>query len=255
MLDESETVGREYLRLLAGRGMGSQLFHQDNDAFYDLVGLRKRAAEFVAGSSLICRAKSGDREAAVALKTSFWPFVQEFELAIDQQPLPREPLALKFGDAAMRRVFVGMARAIREMKSEEGSHAAHWRKDAECLGISFFADDRMPGVQELIDRAYTRDISLFFSMLAGTEFIAEELSRFLVDSQDFTGLFSRKRWMWGEIHLARHDDGGSHLEIDLDLARAYGSEDASRIEADVVSAMALFRKAADEIADAALLLA
>jgi hypothetical protein len=154
----------------------------------------------------------------------------------------------------MRRVFVRMARSVREMKSEEGSHAAHWRKDAECLGIRELGNDCVPAVQALIDSAYTKNLPRFFATLAGTEFIAEELARFLVDSEDFTNLFTRRRWVWGEVHLAPHD-GPSHLEIDLDLARAYdnGTSPAA-IERMVLETMSLFRKAADEV-DASLLVA
>jgi hypothetical protein len=199
------------------------------------------------------KARAGNKAAAIALKIGFWPFVQEFELAIDQQALPREPLTRKFGDRVMRRIFVGMARAVREMKSEEGSHAAHWRKDAECLGVRELGNDRVPGVQALIDRAYTKNLPDFFAMLAGTEFIAEELARFLIESEDFTTLFSRRRWVWGEVHLAPHDDGPSHLEIDLDLARAYDSSTSpTAIQRMIVDTIRLFGRAADEVDDSLL---
>jgi hypothetical protein len=228
-------------------------FYDDNRSYFDFDFLRHSAAELVAGLTLIRKARNGDNEAAVALKVGFWPFVQEFELAIDQQTLPREPLSRKFGDQVMRRVFVRMARAVREMKSEEGSHAAHWRKDAECLGVRDLGDRCLPAVQALIDSAYTRDLPSFFAMLAGTEFIAEELARLLVDSEDFTSLFSRRRWMWGEVHLVPHEDGPSHLEIDLDLARAYDTSDnAKAIERKVLDTIVLFGKAADQVYDSLL---
>ena len=233
--------------------MTGSLFHADNAAYFDLTSLRQSAAEFVRGARLLRRARAGDKAAAIALKIGFWPFVEGFELAIDQQVLPREPLTRKFGEPVMRRVFVGMARAVREMKSEEGSHAAHWRKDAESLGIRELGNDCMPAVQALIDRAYTKNLPSFFATLAGTEFIAEELSRFLVDAEDFTRLFSRRRWVWGEVHLAPHDGGPSHLEIDLDLARAYdASPSPTAIERMVFETMRLFRLAADEV-DSSLL--
>src|SRR5579863_1610901 len=151
--------------------MSAHLFFDSNDSFFDLTYLRRRAADLVSGLSLIRRARAGDKSAAIALKIGFWPFVQEFERAIDRQVLPKEPLARRFGDRAMREVFVGMARAVREMKSEEGSHAAHWQKDAECLGVADLGDRRVPAVQALIDSAYTRNRPRFFAMLAGTEFI------------------------------------------------------------------------------------
>ena len=229
------------------------LFHGDNDAHFDCAHLRRRAAEMVSGLPLIRDAGSGDMAAAVALKTGFWPFVREFELAIDQQALPRQPLTQKFGEAQVRRTFVGIARAVREMKEEEGSHAAHWQKDAACLGIAHLSDDRVAGVQALIDAAYTKDLPRFFAMLAGTEFVAEELSRYLTQSPAFTALFSRRRWVWGEVHLAPHEDGPSHLEIDLDLARAYAKGNScAEIEAAVLDAIDLFERAAYHVAEVSL---
>jgi hypothetical protein len=235
--------------------VAGSLFHADNAAYFDVASLRQSATELVRGLRLLRKARAGDKTAAMALKIGFWPFVQEFERAIDQQVLPREPLTKKFGENVMRRVFVGMARAVREMKSEEGSHAAHWRKDAECLGVKDLGDDCVPGVQALIDRAYSKHLPSFFALLAGTEFIAEELARFLIESDDFTRLFSRRRWVWGEVHLAPHDDGPSHLEIDLDLARAYDSGTSPpAIERMIFETIRLFGRAADEV-DAAVLVA
>jgi hypothetical protein len=228
--------------------MQARLFYPDNQTYFDLGYLRQSAADLVRGLSLIRRAREGDKAAAIGLKIGFWPFVREFERAIDQQALPREPLARKFGDPVMRRVFIWMARAVREMKSEEGSHAAHWRKDAEGLGIIELGNHRVPGVQALIDRAYTQDLPSFFALLAGTEFIAEELSRFLIDAEDFSNLFTRKRWVWGEVHMAPHDRQPSHLEIDLDLARAYDdSKSPAAVEQMVLDTIRLFGTAANEV--------
>lgn len=235
--------------------MDACLFYDDDRSHFDFDYLRRSAKELVSGLSLIRKARAGDKNAAIALKIGFWPFVQEFELAIDQQTLPREPLVRRFGDQVMRRVFVRMARSVREMKSEEGSHAAHWRKDAECLGVRDLGDDRLPAVQALIDSAYSKHLPSFFSMLAGTEFIAEELASLLTESEDFTNLFSRRRWVWGEVHLAPHEDGPSHLEIDLDLARAYDtSTNSAAIERMVLDTIVLFGRAADQV-DESLLVA
>jgi hypothetical protein len=230
--------------------MHVELFHADNGDFFDLHWLRRRAANIVAQSPLITGASRGDRRAATALKIGFWPFVSEFEHAIDRQSLPRQPLVDAFGAARVRRTFAAIARAVRDMKEEEGSHAAHWVKDARCLGVSLAADCRVPGVQRLIERSYTKNLPLFFATLAGTELIAEELSRLLVGSKRFTELFSRKRWLWGEVHVAPHQDGPSHLDIDLDLARAYGTGlAAGEIERMVAETGAIFAGAADQVAD------
>lgn len=233
--------------------MEHELFNEDNRYCFDLDGLRQQTAQVVRKSRLIRRAHEGELEAAVALKVGFWPFVSEFEQAIDQQSLPRLPLVNRFGEQRVRRVFVGIARAVRDMKQEEGSHAAHWRKDAQCLGINDLSGACVPSLRALIERSYTRDLAAFFATLAGTEFIAEELSRFLAGSRRFTDLFTRKRWIWGEVHLNPHDHGPSHLEIDLDLARAYAAAtDPTAIEEMVLDTVALFGRAADQVENALL---
>lgn len=230
--------------------MDTPLFHRDNLRHFDVDGLRRYAYRVISDSSLIRDAGQGDKRAATALKIGFWPFVRDFERAIDQQSLPRRPLAERFGAERLRQVFVGLARAVREMKHEEGSHAAHWRKDATCLGLDDLGgvdNHPVPGVGALIASAFIRNLPRFFAMLAGTELIAEELSRFLVGSPAFTGLFSRRRWMWGEVHLAPHGHGPSHLEIDLDLARAYDDSSKSAVAETVVDTIDLFGRAAREI--------
>jgi hypothetical protein len=228
--------------------MAIELFHADNCNFFDIPALRYRAGQIVRGSPLVCRAEQGDKAAAVALMIGFWPFVSEFELAIDAQTLPRLPLAENFGEPRVRRVFGGIARAVRDMKQEEGSHAAHWMRDAQCLGINDFAGPSVDAIQALINRSYTRDLPFFFATLAGTELIAEELSRFLVASSRFTELFSRRQWMWGEMHLLADDDGVSHLEIDLDLARAYRPQARpAELALPLLDTMLLFGRAGDEV--------
>jgi hypothetical protein len=233
--------------------MRVELFHDDNAVFFDLTGLRRRAAETVCGLSLIRQAEEGDRAAAVALKVGFWPFVREFEFAIDRQSLPRQALVDRFGERRVRQVFAGIAGAVRDMKQEEGSHAAHWMRDAQCLSVNDFGGPCTAGIQALIDRAYTRHLPGFFAMLAGTEFMAEELARLLVASTSFTRLFSRERWVWGEVHLMGDEDSPSHLDIDLDLARAYQTATGpTDIEDMVCDTFVLFARAADDVAEALL---
>ena len=135
------------------------------------------------------------------------------------------------------------------MKREEGNHAAHWQEDASCLGLNDLEGPIVPSVQKLIADAHTADQVYFFSVLAGTELVAEELSAFLVRAEKFLDLFNRKRWTWGEVHLIPHDDGGSHLDIDLDLARAYlaKGEDSESIGRSVIGTIELFAQAAREV--------
>ncbi len=236
------------------------LFHSDASSFFAFDELRAAARDFINRTPLVTHAARGDRAAAVALHVGFWPFVRDFELAIDQHGLPRGPLRSRFGGgrageargADVRRKIVALAQAVREMKEEEGSHAAHWVKDAAQLGLSSLEAAPLPAVGNLVAETATDDHAAFFAALAGTEFVAEELSARLVASAPFTGLFQRQRWMWGEIHLMPHDHGPSHLEIDMDLARAYVEDPQqakSIVEAHVRRTIDLFETAAIEVHD------
>jgi hypothetical protein len=65
------------------------------------------------------------------------------------------------------------------MQIEEKTHSAHWKKDAENLGIGSDTLDRagaVEGINQLIAGTYNRELTKFFATLAATEFIAEELA-------------------------------------------------------------------------------
>src|SRR5581483_8850899 len=167
----------------------------------------------------ITRAAAGDLLAARALHIGFWPFVHEFEKAIDSRmngfgALLRI-LYANFSKDLVRGVWQFIAPAVRQMQQEEGQHSAHWLKDAECLGLHDIGGFRAArGVQALIDSAYTDNFPEFFAVLAATEYISEELSKFLIAQPAYTDLFDRKRWVWGEIHAEPHqDEVVSHLVI------------------------------------------
>lgn len=238
-----ETVGSD----------GPCLFHSDTASVLRTDALRTAARHEVEQSTLIQRAGSGDRMAAAALHRGFWYFVREFERAIDMHGVlitsSRHILKEKFGADRARRVFTGLYQAVRDMKDEEGSHAFHWKKDARGLGITDLEQSLVvEGVKALVDCSYTRHLPRFFSVLAGTEFIAEELSRYLVSRRAYTALFAGTHWVWGEIHLAPHHHGPSHLEIDLDLARAIAQEEEEKcIFQMAYETICLFGKAADDV--------
>lgn len=247
------------------------LFYSDNDSYFAMTHLREVAAEVVRKSSLIRRCEGGDRRAAEGLYQGFWYFVSEFEKAIDARKMPRLPLYARFGVTKTRAklvdtsrairglreeefsgVFANIAHAVREMQQEEATHARHWIKDAENLGIGLIQMQSarvVAGVKNLVDRAYCEDMSRFFSVLAATEFIAEELAARLAHARSFTSLFRRKRAIWMEVHTIPHDHGPSHLEIDMDLARAYALEGSKpvQVESMVLDIIYLFGQAADDV--------
>lgn len=225
-----------------------QLFFQDQ--LLDLAGLRKVARSEVEQSTLITRSAEGDLRAAKALLDGFWPFVSEFEVAIDKHRIPRQPLQLKFGKGRTIEYLRSANAALQEMSREEGSHAIAWKNGAGAIGVHSFSKEVADGVQQLVDASYEKDEALFFAVLAGTEFIAEELSDRLVHSPAFTALFPKGRWLWGDIHLLPHD-GPSHLELDIDLARAYGvgtdSEIKGHLEGAISNVARLFGQAARDV--------
>jgi hypothetical protein len=218
---------------------------------FDVEVLRTEARRRLSALPLIQRASQGDVDAAQALHFGFWPFVREFEKIIDSQLIPRAPLWERFGRSAdIRQCIMAVAGTVRQMKAEEGSHAKHWARDARELGITLdTATQALPTVQALIQAALRREMPDYFAVLAGTEIVAEELAALLVGSPDFTRLFGRGRWVWGEVHLLAHQ-GASHLDIDLDLARAYCRHDVEaqeRLPTQIIQTISLFERAACEI--------
>jgi hypothetical protein len=224
------------------------LFHDDDDVVLGTASLREIAARGVRACPLMQKAWRGDRDAIAAMHIGYWPFVHEFERAIDLKMLPRAPLRERFGSDIFNAKFLALAREVREMKREEGSHAAHWVKDAHHFGIETLEGPAVPAVEALVARSHVESLPEFFSFLAATELVAEEVSAFLLTSAAFVEQSTRKRWVWGIVHTAPHGDGPSHLEIDLDLARAYQTQvKPEAIRALVLSTYRLFRQAADQI--------
>jgi len=230
------------------------LFYWPNTVV-DADALRAVAREEVRNNQLIRAAAEGNLDAARVLHIGFWPFVVAFEGIIDTRPIQRQPLQKRFGDEVTMAILRFARKEVEVMKEEEGSHAIAWRGDSFRLGITQAELDKAPYVPEvvrLIEMPQERNLDWFFCVLAGTEFIAEELSRYLVDSLPFTQLIRGGHWRWGEIHLADHHEGPSHLELDLDLARAYTVEEEDKAAAQQLSDYTLqtikqFGRAADDV--------
>ncbi len=252
------------------------LFHTDNAVVFNMDGMRAKARAVILSSKLIQRCLRGEPTAIVALHLGFWYFVYQFEKAIDAQAnsakLPREPLYAKFERKPTKvvqlktaqqirtlkhdefeSIFGHLEAEVREMQRDEYKHSNIWRVDAKNLGInSAQLDDAtvVPGVRALVESAYVKnDLVAFFAVLAATEFIAEELGFILSPKgSPFTLVFLNGRWFWGEVHTIPHGDGPSHLEIDLDMARAYdAASDPSRIEVLVERTINMFGAAADQV--------
>ena len=251
------------------------LFHNDNHSYFDIEKLAGATREAMARCSLIQRCRAGDRGAAVAHMTGFWPFTRDFEKAIDRRAnsahLPREPLYAKFGRSKTRGTLLDSAKAIRslqdseiagvfedaranlvEMQKDEFRHSKHWQADARNLGLSYEvlqAAPVLPGVQALIDATTAGDLVEFFAgSLAATEFIAEEAGFTLANAPDYKRLFARGRSVWMEVHTVPHDGEPSHEEIVLDFARAYDTSGSPRrIEELVLRGVSAFAAAADEV--------
>lgn len=250
-------------------------FHYDNQSYFDMARLENVAYETLTKSSLICRARDGDRAAAIALSRGFWPFTRDFEQAIDKRAnsanLPRQPLYAKFGRSKAREALTGSARSVKnlldseivgifeearsnlvDMQKDEFRHSKHWEADARNLGISLNVLQSVPAlplVQRLIDGTESGDhVEFFAGALASTEFIAEALGAMLAASPAYTNLFERRRAIWMEVHTVPHDGEPSHEEIVMDFARAYDESDTpERIEELVIMGIELFGAAADEV--------
>ncbi|MBI4120655.1 MAG: hypothetical protein HY457_00145 [Parcubacteria group bacterium] len=223
----------------------------------DGVHLRQCAVKEVEKSTLMRACRDGDLQSVRALLIGFWPFVYEFEKAIDIQArrLPlRRILTEHLGLTTAQQYFVSRAKILRQMHEEEGEHAQIWRGDALKIGADLEslpkAHEKLPLMEALIATAYADDPFKFFCALAATEYIAEELSRFLCASSVFTSCFGG-RFGWGDTHIAVHD-GLSHLQIDEDFAAAvHPAKDRKQIaqamEREILAVQDLFGRASEEV--------
>ena len=240
------------------------------------MNLRAYVRGCMEDSVLIRRCAKGDLAAARAMSLGFWPFVFNFQEAIGERVaahLPLEPLYERFGRGITRKtlietkrklkilsksevdgVFSQAEQALMGMQHEELTHSFHWRADARNLGIShdeLNAASALLGVQVLVERVRCDDLVEFFARsLAATEFITEELGAKLAHCDAYTRLFGRKRAIWMEVHTIPHDDGLSHGDIVLGLARAYDTSSTSeRIETLVKQGIDDFAAAARDVAE------
>lgn len=213
----------------------------------DTDALRAFAVDTVRSMILARRCAAGERAAIAALHVQFWPYVSVFSGIIDRhaQALSVQPLIGRFGRERVRHYFVSTARELRRMRHEECEHAYLWKISAAEAGIALSAKPPLPAVKVLIERASTHDPVAFFAWLAGTEYVAEELARFLCSQQRFLACFSGHKWVWGDVHRVDHVDGPSHLEIDLDLCCAFLPETTSYkvVEKAIVDCLQAFLSA------------
>lgn len=219
----------------------------------DRQELRAKARAEVVGAPLLRACAAGHRNAVRAMLQGAWPFVQAFEQVIDLQVkrLPIRPLIARFGHAQIKHFFAQARAAVREMKEEEGSHAALWRAGADALGVDLTGVEPVRGIRTLMEGAEATDPVEFFCWLAGTEYIAEELAKYLCGAPSFVAVFPARRWLWGEVHMAQHE-GASHLEIDEDLARAYHpardpAAAGAALSAQIARCIRLFGVSAEDI--------
>lgn len=241
--------------------MKTRLFYGESKTpFVNAEALKALAHGTIAASPLMQLVYAGNRAAIEALLIGYWYFVYQFEVGIDRRAKElfryRKQLLARFGDFA--ETFRSIAKAVAEMKQEEGVHAKIWQADALRFGISSIQSETLAeGVRELVESAEIAPLWKHYCVLGGTEDIAVALSERAKDSPQFLSAFSNGRFLWGETHLLPDPPGRpSHHEIDRDLARALyavefpkATDDEARkalqsAEADTIR---LFGKAADDV--------
>ena len=178
--------------------------------------IREYVFEQVRSSSIMMRCAEGDRAEIKKLFEGLWPFVNGFWGFIEKQ-VP-SPLRLsKFYRYNPIRTSA-IVKQLRSMSKEEGDHAELWRSGYADLFDQGIPPVSRPSLVEPLMELGERPASMaeFFSFLAGTEFVAEEVSKYFLESKPFSKLFSACTWKWGDAHLEWHYP--SHLHIDIDLA-------------------------------------
>jgi|GEM_PF-1922119 len=246
--------------------MTNVVFFPRDDSFANQKGLRDLAQSVVSNNPLMQQCIAGDLRAFQLLLWAYWPFVRGFEQAIDRHQFTRQELVARFGKKRAVDAFRSMAPMLstledqesialiggillQEMRDDEQGHAKQWLRDGLELGIDLntLREADIPLVSALLTQANTTDHVRFFSMLAATEYIAEMISEHVCASPLARALFvKRNNWGWGVIHTTPHGDHPSHLQMDIDWARAYASEDRASeyIEHLIASGITLFGAAA-----------
>lgn len=201
---------------------------------FDVTHLNEVARETVASMGLITHCAEGSTECYRALLVGFKYYVNGFDVAIARNYLrmmQRDRLARLYGPGAAAAHVESAVQTMRERSSEEGEHSKIWRQDIRTHNFDSRSGIVLPGVKLLLQYAYVDDPCLWFAHLATTEFVARWLAVRLYSSPPFMEkFFPTGRWEWGHIHLepedltktppARHASPGSHLDMDLDEARA-----------------------------------
>lgn len=204
----------------------SPYFFGDNDSLFRVSELRALVRRKIDRNSLVQMARNGRKDAVKAMLSGFWPFVREFESIIDRFPFPAQILSSRFGRVTAQHKLNLLKGRVAEIRKEEGSHAAHWKRDAEGVGVTEFDQPAITEVERLSHVFSTEDPGRFFLFLAAAEMVAVELGDALTSSTRFNKLFPMGQWTWGEMHVDSDEHTTFHLEVDLDLARAFIMDDS-----------------------------
>jgi hypothetical protein len=220
--------------------------------------LESVADDVVGNSSLITRVARADPPAMRAYFVGGWPFVSPFSSSIYSFKPPLRRLIENLGADRARACLAGIRAVFADMSAEEGEHAGLWAADARAIGIHDLDSPTqratVPAVEELIERARSKDPVVRLSLLSGTEGVAEALSRRLTAARPFTDALGG-RYRWGEAHLMAHS-GPSHYQVDLALLEACLSKGTpneqvvASIESQVVDVLYLFERATQEVEQA-----
>lgn len=225
--------------------------------------LRSLARQRMEESELILACHRADREAIIAFTLGFWSFVQNFGEAIDGYLFDFRALEATFGAGVVRGKLRGLRKHLKVMAGEERNHAEQWRLDALAIGIEI--PERpfvVPCMGYLNQMTQVKVIHWCCAALAGVEYIAEELARFLHESKAFRSLFPEGYWKWGSFHRVPGEGEHeiTHRQIDEDLARAFYVAERRRttdthddnhvrevIESAIKAIILLFGAAADDV--------
>lgn len=182
--------------------------------------------EEIATNRLMIGCKELDERFLLGLFGGYWPFVSGFPQVIEKsyadlgrfaQGEREQRLFSKIG-----RLLAG-SKELSAVARDEAEHKGLWllsakqasylKGDLENYQVPPSAFRLTKDIEERIDFI---DVLLDF---ASVEFVAEGISRTLMDSPEFRGLMGEKGKRWFEEHFVATHDGTPHEDISLAFAR------------------------------------
>lgn len=162
----------------------------------------------LANSPNMIRFKEANETALRALFIGYWPFVDGFPAVIQSTYEATEQFS------RLGKILSG---ALREMETDERNHRALWLISAAAAGISeenLYEPAPLHDVERIIGTMVERE-TLWERLLdfVAVEIVAEGISVFFLESQNFCDRLGKKGTAWFKVHVVHPSDQTTHEDL------------------------------------------